>query len=125
MVVQKPLIFGGSRRNGESCVARLADGADGASFVCGLHAMKFGRTFASALAELTAVRSEVATWPRIDYKYHKLVLYAMIRRARGAKPPLLMRTEITGEEPMLDASADDDAYAAPPPPPLPAAHSST
>ena len=71
--------------------------------------VKFGKNFTAALVELTELRPEVAQWPRIDYKYHKNVLYGSVLRAARTPQPVLMRTEITGGEPMIDASADDDA----------------
>ena len=72
--------------------------------------VRFGKQFANACSELTALVPELATWPRIDYKYHKVVLYEVLTRATGSKPPLLIRTDITGEEPMIDSAVDDEAF---------------
>ena len=68
--------------------------------------VKFGKQFALALAELSSLHAEAASWPCIDYRYHKDVLWRMIETTAGSKPPLVLRSEISGEEPILDRSAD-------------------
>ena len=72
--------------------------------------VKFGKRFASALAELSSLRTEVADWACIDYGYHKTVLFRIVQTTEGSKPPILVRSEITGEEPVTEGAGEDDNF---------------